>query len=502
MENFRVLSQDYSHNPDILTCLANLSSDEVFTPPRVAKELLDLLPTTLWSDPNVKFLDPGCKTGIFLREITSRLMTGLSEKMPDIQTRLNHILSNQVFGIAVTELTALITRRTLYCSKLANTKTSIFSNSKSPEGNIHYELMKHNWRSGFCTDCGASQTVYDRSANTESYAYNFLHDTQAFREVDFDVIVGGPPFQLYDGGGTGSSARPVYQKFIEKAIALNPRHILMVTPARWYSGGKGLDDFRKTMLSDRRVKCLVDYPDTRSVFPTDIAGGICYFLWSQKYNGPCEISVIRDGVKTTSVRFLNEFETFIRDKESVEIIKKVKAKVSASLDAAVSSRKPFGFDSMNRGRAKGELDIRTSKGWAKTSVEEVSVGHNLINVWKVLLSKASNDHGGQADKEGLRRIFSRIEVLRPGQVCTESYLIVGSYSTKLEAEHMASFLKTRFCRFLVSTVLLTHNISKGSFKYVPLLPMSSSWNDALLNEYFSLSDEEIEFINNLIKSIN
>ena len=502
MEHFETPSPDASHNPDILTCLANLSSDEVFTPPRVARELLDLLPTAIWTDPTLKFLDPGCKTGIFLREITSRLMHGLTDIFPERESRLDHILSKQVYGIAITELTALITRRTLYCSKLANSTNSIFSGSVTPDGNIFYKPLKHTWRSGFCLFCGAGQSVYDRSDSSESYAYNFLHESDFFDGTHFDVIVGGPPFQLYDGGGTGSSARPVYQKFIEKSLSLSPKHILMVTPARWYSGGKGLDDFRQAMLSDRRIEKLIDHPDTRSVFPTDIAGGICYFLWSKSHSGPCEVSVVRDGNKVTSHRFLDEFETFVRDTQAVEIIKKVRHKSKASLEDLVSSRKPFGLDSMYRGSAKGDLELRTSKGWAKTSRAEVLVGQDFISVWKVLLSKASNDHGGQADKSGYRRIFSRIEILAPGQVCTESYLIVGAFSSQKEAENMVVFLKSRFCRFLVSTVLLTHNISKGSFKYVPSMSMKDVWTDERLNVFFGLSKDEVVFINGLIKSID
>lgn len=502
MENFKIFDHEQSHNPDILTCLANLSSDEVFTPPKVAREVLDMLPPEVWADPTLKFLDPGCKTGIFLREITSRLMKGLEHQFPNLEDRLEHILSKQVYGIAITELTALITRRTLYCSKVANNKNSIYANSRTAEGNIFYRLMKHTWKNGFCIHCGASQSVYDRSEQAESYAYNFLHDQEPFGGVSFDVIIGGPPFQLYDGGGTGSSARPVYQKFIERAIELNPRYVLMVTPARWYSGGKGLDSFRERMLSDHRIQKLVDYPDTRSVFPTDIAGGICYFLWSRAYEGGCEISVVREGKKTTSRRMLNEFSTFIRDEQSVAIIKKIKIKVSDSLESIVSSRKPFGLDSMFRGKANGDLELRTSKGWSRTSLDEITSGREFVNVWKVLLSKASNDHGGQADKEGLRRIFSRIEVLGPKQVFTESYLLVGVFSKRDEAENMAKFLKTRFCRFLVSTVLLTHNISRGSFQYVPKLPTNRSWTDDQLNSFFDLSFDEVAFINSLIKSID
>jgi len=490
------------YNPDVLSCLANLSSDEIFTPPKIANDILDLLPKEVWSDKNLKFLDPSCKTGVFLREITKRLMKGLEKDFKDPTIRLNHILKNQIFGIALTELTALLSRRTLYCSTRANSNFSICDNFTDENGNIYFKPMQHSWKGGFCKICGASQSVYDRSEESESHAYNFLHSNEIFQGIKFDVIVGGPPYQLYDGGGTGASARPIYQNFIRIALAEEPKYFSMIIPARWYSGGKGLDDFRNNMRNDQRIRILVDYPDARDCFPTDLAGGVCYFLWDRDFSGECEVRTIRNGITSTSIRYLNEFETIVRDSVAVEIIKKVKLKINQSMRDCVSSRKPFGLASNYKSNNLGDLRLISSSRVTNVSIKEISSGHELIDKWKVLLSKASYDHGGQANAIGLRTIFSKIEIMQPNYVCTESYLAIGRYDTEKEAKNMAVFLKTKFCRYLVSIMLLTHNISKASFNYVPNLAMNKIWKDSKLYEYFSFSKEEIEAIENSIKALD
>lgn len=492
-----------NYNPDVLTCLANLSNDEVFTPPNLVNDILDLLPAELWSNPEARFLDPVSKSGVFLREMAKRLMKGLETQIPDKQQRINHIFSQQLYGIAITELTSLLSRRSVYGSKFANGQYSFCETFTTEQGNIRYERMQHAWQGGKCTYCSASQEVYDREDALETYAYNFIHTDQPekiFDHMKFDVIVGNPPYQLSDGGGTGSSAKPIYNLFIEQAKKLNPRYLTMIIPARWYSGGKGLDDFRSEMLNDLRIRKLVDYIDSRDCFPgVDIAGGVCYFLWDRDNKGVCEIKTIRKNEITKSDRYLNEFETFVRDNLSISIIHKVKEKSQSFLDKIVSSRMPFGLASSIRPEKNGELNLITSAGNGKINYDKISTGKDLIDKWKVLLSKASNDHGGQPDKEGKRRIFSRVEIMPPQTVCTESYLVVGKFDTQIEAENMAIFLRTKFCRFLVSTILLTQNITKGKFIFVPNLPMSESWNDENLYKKFGLNNEEIEFIEQLIR---
>ena len=275
--------------PDILDCLANLSSDEVFTPPKVVNEMLDMLPQHLFENPKTRFLDPFTKSGVFLREIVKRLDKGLMRAIPDKEDRLNHIFQRQVYGIACTQLTALFSRRSLYCNKNVQDKRSTARGLFSTEaGNIGYHRCHHTWVNGSCKICGASKKALSESKDVENYAYPFLHDEgfmKQAQELGFDVIIGNPPYQMRDGGN-GTSAKPIYHQFVTQAMRLNPRYLSMIIPARWYAGGKGLDEFRNTMLTDGRIRVLVDYENSSDAFSgVDIAGGVCYFLWDRDHKG-------------------------------------------------------------------------------------------------------------------------------------------------------------------------------------------------------------------------
>ncbi len=494
-----------TYNPDVLNCLANLSNDEVFTPPSLANQVLDLLPQELFSSPTTTFLDPVSKSGVFLREIVKRLDRGLEAQMPDRRQRIDHILRKQVFGIAITEMTAHLSRRSVYCSKNANSDYSV-TRFDTEGGNILYRPLRHTWVSGKCRYCGASQEVYDRGDQAEQYAYQFIHTDKPhtlFNNMKFDVIIGNPPYQLSDGGGTGSSAIPLYHKFILQAMKLSPSFLSMIVPARWYSGGKGLDDFRNMMLNDKRIKYLVDYTDSRDCFPSvDIAGGVCYFLWCKDYRGKCCVKTIQKNKVSIVDRSLNEFETFIRENVAVQIIRKVLNRSDEMMDSVVFSRNPFGFasnDCFKVAKKGGDIPIMTSKGFFYVPVKSIQTNASSVGKWKVIMSKASAEHAGQTDKDGRKKIVSRVEVLPPNTICSDSYLLLSTFNNEKEAINLRDYVKTNFFRFLLSTILLTQNIAKDKFQFVPLQDFSHPWTDEMLYKKYGLSDEEIAFIESMIR---
>ena len=340
------------YNPDVLSCLASLSSDEVFTSPQLANHILDLLPKELWSDKNARFLDPGCKSGIFLREIAKRLDKGMEKQIPDRQKRMNHIFQKQIYGLAITEITSLLSRRSVYCSKTANGRYSVCDAFDTTEGNIRFGRAEHTWKNGHCRYCGANAENYERGSELESHAYAYIHTDKPEKifNMKFDVIIGNPPYQLSDGG-FGESARPIYHLFVEQAMKLKPRFLTMIIPSRWFAGGKGLDKFRDAMLHDHRISHLVDYPKLYDGFPgVKIRGGVSYFLWNRDYDGPCSVQTMWDGepLGPPKKRRLDAYDVLVRRNEAIPILDKVRAyrvngQPEPTLDGRVSSRKPFGF---------------------------------------------------------------------------------------------------------------------------------------------------------------
>lgn len=504
-------------NPDVLTCIANLSNDEVFTPPELAGRMLDMLAeawghdhggANLWADKTVRFLDPFTKSGVFLREITSRLTEGLAQQMPDLQERVDHILTQQVFGIGITKLTSLLARRSVYCSKYANGTHSISTSFASDAGNIWFERTEHTWASGKCTFCGASQAAMDRGEALETHAYAFIHTdniktrmTELFGEaMQFDVIVGNPPYQLNDGG-FGASAMPIYNRFVEQAKALEPRFLTMVIPSRWFGGGKGLNDFRGMMLADDRIRRLVDYESAKDAFPgVDLAGGVCYFLWNRDSRGACEVENIAGNmVPVVSSRRLNEFPTFVRHSAAVPIIRKVLAKKETRMSERVSSRKPFGLPTNARPEKLGDLILRWEKGEGPYPRNKIEIGLETIDKWKVITSYVGYDHAGNPGKDGRRRVFSKIDTLPPSSICTETYLVVSAYQSEREAANLITYMKTRFFRFLVAQFMYSHHLTKSAYEFVPVLDMNLVWTDTELAKRYDLTEGEVAFIASKIR---
>jgi site-specific DNA-methyltransferase (adenine-specific) len=504
-------------NPDVLTCIANLSNDEVFTPPEFAGRMLDAVAVAwaadhdganIWANPDVRFLDPFAKSGVFLREITTRLTEGLKDSIPELHARVDHILTKQVFGIAITQLTSLLARRSLYCSKHANGEHSIAKSFASEMGNVWFERVEHTWDGEKCEFCGTSKKALDRGEGMETHAYTFIHadDIKArMREIfggdmQFDVIIGNPPYQL-DDSGHGASASPIYHKFVEQAKALEPRYLVMVIPSRWFGGGKGLGEFRATMLGDDHIRKLVDYENARDAFPgIDLAGGVCFFLWERDSSGMCEVTNIAGKtLPVVSERSLNEFSTFVRHSAAVPIIRKVLTKNEKRMSEQVSSRKPFGIPTNGRPEKSGDLILRWEKGEGPYPRSKVEVGTELIDKWKVITSYVGYDHAGNPGKDGRRRVLSKIDILPPETICTETYLVVGAYKTKKEAINLVAYMKTRFFRFLMAQFMYSHHLTKSAYAFVPTLDVHEEWTDEKLAKQYGLTTGEVAFIASKIR---
>lgn len=501
VEGQTALQAHIQYNPDVLSCLANLSNDEVFTPPDLVNKMLDLLPAELWQNQQAKFLDPVTKSGVFLREIAKRLNEGLKDQIPDQQTRINHIFTQQLYGIAITELTSLLARRSVYCSKTANGQYSICDSFTNTQGNIRYQAIKHTWVSGKCKFCGTNQSGYDRDESLESHAYEFIHTNNPSsifgKDMKFDVIIGNPPYQLSDAGdSTGSS--PIYQLFVEQAKKLNPRNLSMIIPSRWFAGGKGLDNFRETMLNDKQISHLVDFPIAADVFPgIKLIGGVCYFLWSTEYKGHCAVTTNMNGVRDTSTRQLNQFDTFVRFNKAISILEKVMAQTSDFMKNQVSRQKPFGLRTFERPTNKGEITLYANKSIGLIELSAISNGAELLNKWKVLTSRGYGE-GGEA-REYPRMMMGKPIIAPPASACTETYIVIGSYNSEVEATNLASYARTKFLRFLVGLRKNTQDITQDRFAFVPQLSMMESWSDEKLYAKYGLTQEEIDFIESMIR---
>ncbi len=495
-DTFRVAG----YNPDVLLCLANLSNDEVFTPPNVANAMLDLLPEALWSDPTVTFLDPCCKSGIFLREIAKRLIKGLEPTFSDLQERLDHIFKKQLFAFAITELTALLSRRSVYCSKQADGRYSL-TDFDTPMGNILLPEAQHTWdKNGRCIHCGATQKVFgDRTG--EQHAYAFIHalsPEEIFR-MKFDVIIGNPPYQL-DDGGAQASATPIYQHFVNVAKKLSPRYMSFIIPARWYSGGKGLDEFREEMITDKRIRVLHDYLNSDECFAgVEIKGGVCYFLWNRDHTGPCSIVTHQNKEVFTSERYLKEngADTFIRHSMGVNILRKVQAFGEPSFSPLVSSQRPFGMRTFVKGKKnsfRGSVTLYQNGGIGYIPEDAITRNESWLPLWKVYISAAYN-----AGDNYPHQILGKPLLGGSMTCCTETYLVIGPFNSEEEARNVSSYISTCFFRFLVSLIKISQHATAKVYSFVPLQDFSKAWTDEELYAKYGLTGEEIAFIESMVK---
>lgn len=492
----KIYKNKTQHTPDVLSCLANLSNDEVFTPPDVVNQMLDLLPQELFQNPNTTFLDPACKTGVFLREIAKRLLVGLEDKIPNLQERIDHIFHKQLYGIAITELTSLLSRRSLYCSKYPNGPYSI-TKFDNPEGNIRFRRINHTWgKNEKCVFCGASKEQWDRGENLETYAYELIHtnNPEEIFNMKFDVIISNPPYQMNDGGGMGASAMPIYQYFVTQALKLNPRYMTMIIPSRWFVGGKGLDVFRAQMLHDKHIQEIHDYVRATDCFPgVEIKGGVCYFLWSENYKGDCQVNTyMNDKLSSKMTRPLLEenSDTFIRYNEAVSILRKVSKQTSKYFSSLVSSRNPFGFASnYSKFVPKSNTTIKIiSMSQKENYVEknEIKKGIENLECYKIFVAKAVGSGDMRTDK-------LNPFIAEPNTICTETYLSIFPFNSREEAENAISYIQTKFFHFMFGLKKITQNTTSKSYDFVPLQDFSKPWTDEELYSKYGFTKEEIDY---------
>ncbi len=510
------------YNPDVLSCLANLSNDEVFTPPEVVNQMLDMLPQELFKSPDTTFLDPACKTGVFLREIAKRLIVGLEPQIPNLQERLDHIFHKQLYGIAITELTSLLSRRSVYCSKYPNSEFSV-SRFDDAQGNIRFKRINHTWKDTKCIFCGASKGEYDRSTELETHTYELIHSKkpEEIFKVKFDVIIGNPPYQLSTASQVEAQATPIYNRFIEQAKKLQSNYLVMIIPSRWMNGGFGLNDFRYEMLHDDNIREIHDFLDASECFPgIELTGGVCYFMRDKGYSGNCKIVTHYGGdkiVETNRPLLENGIETFIRLPEAISILDKVRDKNESSFYDIVSQRDPFGlnyYETVNGKRiekvfkkysfekAEGDKVIYVQH-WSKNGKsyvkpEYITNNYDAVGKYKVFISKAN----GAGSSKIPYSVLSKPFIGEPESVCGMTYLMIGPFQSKLEANNSISYINTKFFRFLVSIMKNTQGAYRQVYTYVPIQDFSKPWTDEELYAKYELTQEEIDFIESMIKPMD
>lgn len=518
------------YNPDVLSCLANLSNDEVFTPPTVANQMLDMLPQELFSNPDAKFLDPAVKSGVFLREIAKRLIKGLEHQLPDLNERIEHIFKNQLYGIAITELTSLISRRSLYCSAYPNSEYSVvkFDNA---EGNIRFKRTEHKWINGKCSFCGAASGKYDRGTDLETHAYEWIHITnpEVIWSMKFDVIIGNPPYQMTFGieGGNSANAKSIYNLFIEQSIKLKPKYLCMITPSRWMTKtAQGIPEaWVDAALSSNQFKIIHDFENASECFPgVEIKGGVNYFLWDRDYKGKCRYYFHQSQDSKILERFdyldSKNAGIVVRDPQAYSILEKIEAIDGAYFNnpdmnfSGLVSAKHFFDDSMlltsnwigYRAEKSSEysikyyLNVNRERTYRWISDAQLPKNKATKDIHKVYIPAAG---GSGYDDQVLGKPFYG----DPNSVCSQTFLVIGydpvkhNYSEN-ECKNIITYIQTRFFRYLVSIKKKTQNGPRGVYQFVPIQDFSKPWTDEELYKKYNLTDQEIDFIESMIKPMD
>ena len=517
-----------AYNPDVLECIANLSNDEVFTPPKVANAMLDLLPKELFSDPDATFLDPACKSGVFLREIAKRLVVGLAEKIPDLEERLEHIFKKQLFGIAITELTSLLSRRSVYCSKYPNCKYSVVQFDRA-EGNIFFQSIKHTWAGGKCKYCGASEKGYgeEERKGLESHAYQFIHNAtiEELKNMKFDVIISNPPYQLGVGneGGNSSKAKAIYHLFISEAQKLKPRYLVMITPSRWMTKQtEGIaDDWVEEQIHSNHYKVIHDFEDSVDCFSgVEIKGGVNYFLYENNYIGKCNYYFYQKNIKEPLTRY-----DYLDSKGSGIILRDPKAYSIIEKIAIVEGN--YFSNTKNFSSLISPKDFYTNKQKLMSSWNDYSKIKDNTHTIKYYLNKnihkidyawiSENDIPKNLSTKDFHKVYipaaggsGNDDIIlgqpfygEPNSVCSQTYLVIGydkSHNlTKENCENIITYIKTRFFRYLVSIKKKTQNGPRGVYQFVPMQDFSKAWTDEELYAKYGLDEQEIAFIESMIR---
>jgi site-specific DNA-methyltransferase (adenine-specific) len=540
-------ASEYIENFDILETITNVGNDEVFTPVEVCNKVLDMFPIKVWSNPDYKWLNPVDKNGVFHREIALRLDLGLAAWEPDLTKRRKHILQSMLFSVGLTKFTSEVARRTLYYCSVANRTDDGLRDKdghsingyaigngewfNSLEGNIKNPITKHQFKKGKCVFCGIKEdSKYNDPKQIEHYAYEFIHKKQLLthlqdrffngdKNMKFDIIIGNPPYQLSDGGAF-ASAMPIYHHFVNAAISLNPKYLSMIIPSRWYTDGKGLDTFRETMISDKRLRLINDFVNSSDVFNNvEIKGGVCYFLWDRDNPGKCRFNSMSNNViLNTSERYLSsddkKLDIVLRDSRYQSIISKISIEKGKSFSELVSSMKPYGL--------RGDVFKAYEKyGLPALSFEPIKNGYEVIGLAEGLKKQSrfiAKDYPVPSRVEDIEKwkIFTprnvgtgvngtynpEIIIAKPGQLCTETYLQIGPFSSYDEANNVSSYMKTKFFRFLVEIRKNTQGVHKDKFAFIPILDFQNKWIDLDLYKKFKLVSEEIDFIETTMKEMS